>query len=203
MLEKKCDIGLLPVAALLTHPEWNVVGSTCIASDGAVQSVKLFHRRPIRDCRRIALCSESMTSNLLLKIILRERYDFLLDRVEWSSEDRDAFLLIGDHALRFQAPHWQAIDLGEEWKSLVGLPFVYALWLSQDGNPAHEFAHRCESSLFQSMETLMDWLPEEASRRDLALPPLISYFKDSLKFKLTDRCQAGLAEFWKRARAYL
>jgi chorismate dehydratase len=43
-----------------------------------------------------------------------------------------AQLLIGDQAIGFRESHegeFQFWDLGEQWKKLIGLPFVYALWL--------------------------------------------------------------------------
>src|SRR5437870_2580195 len=43
-----------------------------------------------------------------------------------------AQLLIGDQAIRFRQKHadeFQFWDIGEQWKKLMGLPFVYALWL--------------------------------------------------------------------------
>jgi predicted solute-binding protein len=43
-----------------------------------------------------------------------------------------AQLLIGDQAIHFRESHadeFQFWDLGEQWKKLMGLPFVYALWL--------------------------------------------------------------------------
>jgi chorismate dehydratase len=43
-----------------------------------------------------------------------------------------AQLLIGDQAIRFRQKHadeFQFWDLGEQWKKLMGRPFVYALWL--------------------------------------------------------------------------
>ncbi len=45
---------------------------------------------------------------------------------------RRAQLLIGDQAIRFRQKHadeFQFWDLGEQWKKLMGRPFVYALWL--------------------------------------------------------------------------
>jgi predicted solute-binding protein len=43
-----------------------------------------------------------------------------------------AQLLIGDQAIHFRESHadeFQFWDLGEQWNKLMGLPFVYALWL--------------------------------------------------------------------------
>lgn len=43
-----------------------------------------------------------------------------------------ARLLIGDQAIRFRQEHANGFrfwDLGEQWKKIVNVPFVYALWL--------------------------------------------------------------------------
>src|SRR5213075_3491391 len=45
---------------------------------------------------------------------------------------RRARLIIGDQAISFRQTHASGFrfwDLGEQWKKLTGLPFVYALWL--------------------------------------------------------------------------
>jgi predicted solute-binding protein len=44
----------------------------------------------------------------------------------------NARLLIGDQAIRFRQEYANELsfwDLGEQWQKLIGLPFVYALWL--------------------------------------------------------------------------
>jgi chorismate dehydratase len=49
-----------------------------------------------------------------------------------SGSAASAQLLIGDQAIRFRQKHadeFQFWDLGEQWNKLMGLPFVYALWL--------------------------------------------------------------------------
>jgi len=49
-----------------------------------------------------------------------------------TSSKETARLLIGDQAIRFRQEHadeFQFFDLGENWKQIIGLPFVYALWL--------------------------------------------------------------------------
>lgn len=188
MEQGDCDIALLPSIACRLHPEWRIVSETCIASHGAVRSVKLFHRKPILDCRRVALDPESLTSNALLKIILKEHgvaADFGV-----RPNTADAFLLIGDKALQFNDPTWEALDLGAAWKALTGLPFVYALWLARGPLPDADFSQHCEQSLSQSMRTLDDWLPKAELR---------SYFTHALQFTLTDHYREGLAEFLRRA----
>src|SRR3989338_8332809 len=70
----ECDVALLPSVALQKHPEWQIVSKTCIASSGPVESVRLFPRRPIAECRSFYLDPESMTSNMLLQVLLKEKY---------------------------------------------------------------------------------------------------------------------------------
>ena len=47
----------------------------------------------------------------------------------------DAALLIGDPALRIDPAAYgvEKIDLGEAWRTLTGLPFVYAAWTGRPG----------------------------------------------------------------------
>src|SRR5204863_5067314 len=49
-----------------------------------------------------------------------------------------AQLLIGDQAIRFRQKHadeFQFWALREQWRKLIGLPFVYALWLTRPEVP--------------------------------------------------------------------
>ncbi len=105
-----------------------------ISSFGAVDSIQLFARTPLAQIRRVALTEKSATSICLLKVLCREwgiEPEFAPRRGPLSEvlEDFDALLLIGDealHLLRVEAyPHH--FDLGAEWKSVTGLPMVYAV----------------------------------------------------------------------------
>lgn len=118
-----------------------------ISSYGPIKSILLFSKYPLKqlDGQLIAVSSETDTSAILLKIILR---DFLSVHCRFRSvHDKSvrnilktfgAVLLIGDAALAearklSSSPRQSAVpeihDLGEIWYRHTGLPFVFALWV--------------------------------------------------------------------------
>ncbi len=119
-----------------------------IASDGEVMSVLLAAREglPLSKARRVALTSESATSQVLARIVLERvygalpRYEVVSTRPEEALGEYDAALFIGDTALDVRRLRGvMAYDLGEAWSSYAGLPMVYAVWASR-GDPArHRF----------------------------------------------------------------
>ncbi|MGZ3946446.1 MAG: MqnA/MqnD/SBP family protein, partial [Mucilaginibacter sp.] len=53
LIDDKADIGLIPVAAILDLPEWNIVSAYCIGANGPVNSVFIFSHYPIDDVQTI------------------------------------------------------------------------------------------------------------------------------------------------------
>src|SRR5262249_2974634 len=129
-----------------------------ICSDGPVRSVVLFSKRPASELhgRRVLVSRSSMTSVALLGVLFANVWDAkpafvpsdaeLADVARFADEEHDARLVIGDAALhlwsRLRTPesvssdnalnqYRFAYDLGSEWKSWTGLPFVFAVWVAQ------------------------------------------------------------------------
>ena len=107
-----------------------------IISNGPVASVALFTKTPIAAVRTIAADTSSRTSNALLRILCAERFGIEPEFLPMAPDpDRmlaecDAALIIGDPALYLdpRTAGVEKIDLGEEWTSLTGFPFVWAFW---------------------------------------------------------------------------
>jgi chorismate dehydratase len=135
------EVGMVPIAEVLLHDRYDVLDRIAIASDGAVRSVLLFHRQPIAALRRVAVHTASRTSVMLLRILLKLAYrsepEFYPRPAGAKLSDHEAMLLIGDDAiwysLRERDPGIGVLDLGEAWRALTGLPFVYAAWAGQRG----------------------------------------------------------------------
>ncbi len=98
-------------------------------------------RRPIGEIRSIAVDTSSRTSTGLLRVLCRETFGIepefvpMPPAIEAMLERCDAALVIGDPALYLdhQAAGLAKIDLGEQWTSLTGLPFVWAFWAGRPG----------------------------------------------------------------------
>jgi chorismate dehydratase len=139
--EGAIDVGMIPSIEYLHGDGYRIVPDVSIASFGQVASVALFAAKPIQEVRRIALDSSSRTSALLLRILcarafrIQPAFTTLAPDFATMLRQADAALVIGDPALfaTRDAQGLEKIDLGEEWKRLTGLPFVWAFWA---GRPA-------------------------------------------------------------------
>ncbi|HTQ64165.1 MAG TPA: menaquinone biosynthesis protein [Puia sp.] len=136
LLKDEIDIGLVPVAIIPGMKEYHINTNYCIASDGAIASVCIFSESPIEKIETVLLDYQSRTSVILAKILLKEYWKIhpqLIDGGEDFIKDikgNTAGVVIGDRALEQRKKSAYIYDLGEAWKSLTGLPFVFAAWVS-------------------------------------------------------------------------
>ena len=129
----RLDAALVSVTEVLLARDYDVLDGVAVASDGPVFSVFLAHRVPLAGVREIACDPASLTSVNLLRVLLAARglRPALRELKDYADAARhEAVLLIGNPAIAFRlAPHGHALwDLGEAWRDLSGLPFVYAVW---------------------------------------------------------------------------
>jgi chorismate dehydratase len=204
--ENAIDIGMIPsVEYLRGHDPYRIVPGLAIASDGPVVSVALFCGTPMGAIRTIAADTSSRTSNALLRILCIERFGIDPELVPMPPDPEgmlrrcDAALLIGDPALFLdaRAAGVEKVDLGAEWTSMTGLPFVWAFWAARDEMvpPAALDAltlARDEGVL--ASDRIADGYcgPERASL-------CRSYLKDNIQYRLGEREQAGLRRFYELA----
>ena len=168
---------------------------------------------PCDDVRRIALTEKSATSICLLKVLCREwglEPEFVPRRGSLAEvlADADGLLLIGDEALyvlRAEVYPYH-YDLGEEWRTVTGLPMVFAVSAVRREFAAArpEAAAAVGAALLASRDRCAA-APDEtaaaaAQRYDFSQRYLLEYF-DKLKFEFTPEYRAGLEEFYRRAVA--
>ena len=136
LLGNEIDIGLVPVAIIPSMKEYHINTGFCIGCDGPVASVCLFSKVPLPEIRTVLLDYQSRTSVVLAKILFDQFWkqkpvfeaagpDFI-HRIDGTT----AAVVIGDRALRLRPVFENIYDLGEAWKQLTGLPFVFAAWIS-------------------------------------------------------------------------
>jgi chorismate dehydratase len=177
-----------------------------IASDGEVMSVLLAIRKglPLSEVRRVALTSESATSQVLTRIALERvygatpRYEVVSTRPQWALAEYDAALFIGDTALEVRRMGGvETHDLGALWKQLTGLPMVYAVWASR-GDPAIYgfWADRVAQAVAWADEHL-DVVVAEARRRGAPATDgdLETYFSSCIGYRVGVREGEGLKRY--------
>jgi chorismate dehydratase len=180
----------------LRHPIYSIVDGVAIASDGPVFSVVLAHLEPIEQLGEIAVDPASATSVNLLRGLLAERgLRPRLDPDVGASGPAGARLLIGDQAITFrQRPgKFQFWDLGEQWRNLYHLPFVYAVWLIRpEVDGAKEIAERLRALRDANLERLATVI---AAEKKFDPDFCARYYRDHLRFGFGKREKDGLWMF--------
>jgi chorismate dehydratase len=193
------DVALVSSFEFLRNPIYRIVDGISISSDGPVYSVVVGYRGDISHARQIELDPASRTAANLLRCLLAELK--LRPRVVPNSSGAlslpvEARLLIGDQAIRFRqkyASEFDFWDLGEEWKKLIGLPFVYALWLIRpevaDAKMMGNRLRHLRDNNIANLDTLI------AKQTEFGTAFYRRYYREYLQFDFADAQKKGLKIF--------
>jgi chorismate dehydratase len=203
--EGSIDVGMIPSIEYLRGTDYRIVPGLGIVSDGPVASVALFTTKPIEQIESIAADTSSRTSNGLLRVLCVERFG--IDPVfEPMAPDPaamlrrcDAALLIGDPALFLdhEAMGVQKVDLGEQWTSMTGLPFVWAFWAGRRDALSHAAVEALLSARdagILASDDIADAYcgPGRAAR-------CRAYLRDNIQYIVSEREEAGLRTYYELA----
>lgn len=224
VLNKMMQAGRLDVAPissfayLLRQKDYLLLPDLGIGSRDFSGSVILFSKLPIEGLRQktIAVTSESVSSVMLLKILMRFKYKFS-NKFVVAKPDPDAMLeryqtalMIGDAALFYKPQSFvYRYDLSELWWNWTGKPFCFALWAVRRSVAERYraevlcFARRLRDQReinLVNIETLL----KEALGMDFMNPrfsKLFGYFFN-LIFGFDEAMQEGLDLFYRLAHRY-
>jgi chorismate dehydratase len=192
------DVALVSSFEFLRNPIYRIVDGVSISSNGAVYSVVVAHCGDIADLKEIELDPAAETSGNLLRCLLAElRLSARVAARSTSSiTEKRARLLIGDQAIRFRQEHageFNFWDLGERWKNLVGLPFVYALWLVRpEIRDPKSIADRLRKLRDANLCNLGELIAKE---KDFEQHFCNRYYRDHLRFSFGEKEKEGLHTF--------
>ena len=212
------DVALVSSFEFLRNPIYQIVDDISISSDGPVYSVVVAHCGEFSNVEEIVLDPASQTSVNLLRCVLAElglKPRFVSGVLGSTGcqpvvsgtlpDTGSARLLIGDQAIRFRQMHVGKIqfwDLGEQWKKLVALPFVYALWLIRpEVTDAGSIAQRLRRLRDKNLANLDDLIAEAVARvgdpgnRKMTDEFLRRYFRKHLRFSFGEKEKQGLQCF--------
>ena len=198
MYRKRFDVGIIPVAEVLLHDQYDLLDGIAIAARGEVRSVFLTHRVPIEKIKRVAVTPSSRTSVWLLRVLLKVGYhiepEFYPRPPGAKLSDHEAMLLIGDEAIWYatrngKQPLW---DLGAAWVEMTGLPFVFAAWAFQRDTEKFELAtvlRKAKTDGLAHIEEIVQNAPE-------ATPEFLhEYYSKCVWYDLGDAEKQGLRRF--------
>jgi chorismate dehydratase len=137
LINGRVDIGLIPVAALSTLNDYNIISDYCIGANGEVRTVMLLSNSPFSEVDTVYLDYRSRSSvNLtivLAKFFWKKEYHWINTSESFDFRNvgrNEAVVLIGDQCFEYENFYHFRLDLALEWKKFTGLPFVFACWVS-------------------------------------------------------------------------
>ncbi|MFN0134459.1 MAG: menaquinone biosynthetic enzyme MqnA/MqnD family protein [Phycisphaerales bacterium] len=217
VLAGEADVGLASVIDAASH-DLTILRGGIIGCDGATLTVRLFSGAPFERIADVHADADSHTSVALCRIVLAERYGIVPGIIPFDARERvpvsggptaewpDALLLIGDKVVTESPPadrYPHQLDLGEAWKELTGLPFVYAAWMCRSdrvGDPAIADAVALLDRQRRRNLARIDWIidrraPEHRWPIELAR----RYLGALLRYELGRREAEAIGEFLQRA----
>ncbi len=202
LLSNELDVGLIPIAVIPQLSEYHIISDYCIACNGPVASVCLFSEVPIHAIETIILDYQSRTSVALLKLLLRDYWQISPRLVvggpgyEQQIAGTTAGLVIGDRAFSQRLGSTYMYDLGEAWKSMTGLPFVFAAWVSNK-KLNDDFITGFNNAIAIGSKHLEEIVAENICPHF----DLMKYYTEYIQFKIYFKIENVIEEFLGRVEA--
>lgn len=204
-----------------------LVPAGMIGCDGPTMTVRLFSRVPADRITRVHADVDSHTSIALLRVILAERFgvrpemiDFdadahraLLARSSASTPDAAAWpeslLMIGDKVVTDSPPailYPHQLDLGQAWREMTGMPFVYAVWMCREEEAPGDAVRAAAAVLDRQRRhnaTRIDWIvAARAPSRGWPAGVAREYLGGLLRYEVTPAARQAVARFFDLCRKH-
>ena len=205
LINDEIDVGLIPVAIIPQLEEYFICGDYCIGTETEVASVCLFSEVPVNEIEKVYLDYQSRSSVALLKWLMKEYWNIHPEMIEATDDEyrkkiqgTTAGLVIGDRALEQRKISTFIYDLASEWRSITGLPFVFAAWISKKPLPA-SFVEEFNEANAMGLEHI----DEIVASLQFELYDLKKYYSLHLRYKFDDKKRKGMELFLQYIKAGL
>ncbi len=191
------DIGLIPVGALPSLGEYQIISDYCIGTEGEVASVAVFSEVPMEEVDTVLLDYQSRTSVMLCKILFEKHWKKKVQFIDAQDESyienirgNVAGLVIGDRALKIRARFRFKFDLGLAWKEMTGLPFVFAIWVAKK-----QINGEFKALLNKDFGLGLSKINSIIKDNDESNYPMDMYFRKNISYVLSENKMAGMELF--------
>jgi len=197
LVNNAIDIGLVPVAVIPQLKEYFISSDYCIGTETEVASVCLFSEVPLNEITKVYLDYQSLSSVALLKWLMKEYWNIDPGIIQTSDDDyrkkiggTTAGLVIGDRAFEQRKISTFIYDLASEWRSITGLPFVFAAWISNRSLQGSFIQRFNEANAIG-----LSHIDEIVSAQNFDLFDLKKYYTLHLSYVLDERKRKGMELF--------
>ncbi|MGE4159556.1 MAG: menaquinone biosynthetic enzyme MqnA/MqnD family protein [Planctomycetota bacterium] len=190
-------MGALAPAVLAASGGYEILPSHGIISRGQVGSVHLYSRKEPSDWQTVFMDVHSMSSVALTEVLCRFHFKNQARVVGLEGKaTADAYLLIGDqdmaHRMDEGVRRW---DLGEEWQSMTGLPFLYAAWVVSPGLRETDRRILDLAYMDPGSPDLEETLPSESARLGLSVETLRHYLTHNIHYNIDKDVLEGFRRY--------
>ncbi len=193
----RADAALIPVMDYFTYSGLTMIDGLGICADGEVWSVLLKCNRPIEQVRTVRPDPASRTSNALTRILLQEHFNLTVEMENIpAGEPVDAEVVIGDRALTASPAPCGDYDLAELWKSMTGLPFVFAVWVHLSDHPGADELSQIARAARQAGGSSIDQLATiYADKLGMSQRRCSEYFTSAIRYDVGPREKEAMRLF--------
>lgn len=192
----KVDIALVPVGALMSIGEYQMITDFCIGCDQEVRTVCLMSNQIIHDIDTIYLDNQSRTSAVLIQVLMKHHFKHDCEFIHGLPEDfilqnGCGMLLIGDKVFDAEKRFAYTYDLGTEWLKFTSLPFVFAVWVAKK-HVTHEQISNLNRTFNNGIQNY--YSSTEFKHLDEGLK---KYYTQNISYVLDEQKIKGMALFLK------
>ncbi len=210
------DVSLCPVIDLQrSAAPLEVVPVGGIGCDGPTLTVRIYSRVPLDQITDIHVDTDSHTSICLMRVLLAELYHIKPRLIDYHAREHvaghriitqpDTMLLIGDKVVTSAPgdcdyPH--QMDLGEAWKRLTGLPFVFAVWMARQGSSLGDLPSLLDQNRRTNAKRIDAIVAKHASRLGWPDDLARQYLGHWLKYAIGPRELEAMRLFFSKAKEH-
>lgn len=219
LLSREVDLALCSSIDYQRSPEpLVIVPCGILGCDGPTLTVRLYASKPIHTLSRVYCDTDSHTSVVLMRILLREIYGVDPAIIDYDAREHvagnrpvewpEAMLLIGDKVVTDSPPavrYPHQLDLGAAWANLTGLPFIFAAWMARADTPMERYAAAAMALDRQRRANTLrlEWLVQtRAAPRGWPVDLARTYLGEYLSYEWTDPRRAGMEMFFAKAKEH-
>lgn len=202
-VESVVDAGPVPLVTYWDIEDRYEPLDFCIATPVKAYSILLFSRKPFDALggASVGVTKETSTSVRLMSVLLENVYKARPSQLVPVDRSRnDAFLLIGDEALRNRRgvdgfPH--IADLGQVWNDWTDLPFVFARWVVRRGldqSARNALIEVLEGSLESGVERMDTIVAPHAAVVNMSVSEMRGYLEE-FHFRMAEAEHEAVATF--------
>ena len=174
--------------SFLLEDQFSPVSQFCVAAVQSAASSLFYSQVPIEELSGVPIAAgdADSTSDRLLDVILKLKYNIDPGPRVSTDEPHEGLLITGDPALRRRRGirgFSHRYDLGWEWNQWTGLPFVFSRWMARNDLEERDAA-LLEDTLYVALEDGVDSLYHVTEPRNglLMLPKDIAQYVQGLRF---------------------